>query len=48
MSLKEQHWYNKLTFFYKIVHALLYAYIVASFQDNYPLISTRKLKAILS
>ena len=38
---KERHWYNELTFFYKIVNGLLpnylQSYIEASFQDNCPL-----------
>ena len=41
MSSKERPWYNKLTFFYKIVNGLLpdylQSYIEPSFQDNYPL-----------
>ena len=41
MFLKERRWYNKLTFFYKIVNGqvpdYLQSYIDASFQDNYPL-----------
>ena len=54
MSLKERCWYNKLTFFYKIVNGqvpdYLQSYIDASFQDNYPLRSiwAGKLKAIPS
>ena len=54
MSLKERRWYNKLTFFYKIVNGLLPDYlqscIEVSFQDNYPLksISTGKLEVIPS
>ena len=40
MSLKERYWYNKLTFFHKMVNRLLpeylQSYIEASFQDNYP------------
>ena len=54
MSLKETRWYNKLTFFYKIVNGLLpdyiMSYVEASFHENYPLrpISGGKLKAIPS
>ena len=55
MPLKERRWYNKLTFFYKIVNGLLpdylQSYTEASFQSNYRFlrsISAGKLKAIPS
>ena len=54
MPLKEMRWYNKLTFFYKVVYGLLtghlQSYVEASFQDNYSLrsISAGKWKVIPS
>ena len=52
MSLSKRHWYNKLTFFYKIVNGLLPDYLHSCVdvfsQNNYPLrsVSSGKLKRI--